>query len=194
MTPIGQDEAVADSVSNRNDSPVEYVESRLKVAVLVAGSAVFTLLGGWWVWAGGPETGRGSGPIAHVIMALGAGLGLLGLAVFLPRLFLRPRILLAVDDDGFDDHASLMPAGRVEWYDVTEIKLMRVAGRSNIAMRVSDPHKLDRGRGFFARRMAAINKRWADVWIPDSTLPVPITDVTDEMRRRWERAGKQRSD
>ena len=208
MTTSGQDGAVADSISNRNDGRVEHVESRLKVALLVAGSAVFTMVGGWWVWAGGPESGRGSGPYVLVIMALGAALGLLGLAVFVPRLVLRARVLLAVDDDGFDDRASFMPAGRVEWSEVTEIKLMRVSGRSNIAMRVSDPDKLDRGRGFLARRpdkldrgrgflarrMAAVNTRWADVWIPDSALPVPIAGVVDEMLRRWERVVEQRSD
>lgn len=170
------------------DQTLTFVESRAKLLKLVAICAGFALVGGVFVWTGGPESGRGSGPVAMAVMIAGLAMGLVGLAYFLPRFLGRRRVLLVLDDTGFDDNASLMAAGRVKWAEVVDLTLVTIAGSDNIAAKVTDPDRLQRGRGPVARLVAAMNRRSADVWITGHTLPVPVGDVFAEMLERWKRS------
>jgi len=179
---------VAKGGAAADDGTVTFVESRSKLMKVVAICAGFTLVGSVFVATGGPDSGRGSGPLSIAVMFAGLLMGLFGLAYFVPRLVGSPRVLLLLDDDGFDDKASPMPAGRVQWTEVTELKLVRIAGEEAVAARVADPESLQRGRGRVARFTAAMNRRRADVWIAGSTLPIPAADVLDQMLVRWERS------
>lgn len=171
-----------------DDGSLIYVESRSRLLRMLAIAVGFIVVGAAWVWTGGPDSGRWSGPFPMTVMVLSLLLGVVGLTAFAPRLVGSPRVLLVLDDDGFDDQASLMPAGRVQWSEVTELKLMRISGNDNIAIRVSDAERIQGSRGRAARLVAAANRKWADVWIAGSTLPVPVRQVVDEMRIRWMRS------
>lgn len=175
-------------LKDADDRTVTFVESRSKVLKLVAISAGFAVIGGLFVWTGGPESGRGSGPVAMVAMGAGLAMGLVGLVCFVPRLFGAPRVLLVIDDSGFQDRASLMAAGRVEWSEVIELSLVSISGNDNIAARVTDPDRIQRGRGPMGRLVAGMNRRSADVWIAGQTFRVPARDVLDQMLDRWNRS------
>lgn len=54
-------------LTDADDRRVSFVESRSKVFQLVAVSAGFAAIGGIFSWTGGPESGRGSGPVAVVV-------------------------------------------------------------------------------------------------------------------------------
>ena len=82
---------------------------------MVAISAVFMAVGGGWVWTGGPESGTASTGLVMAVMVLGLLMGVAGLVMFVPRFFGPPRVLLVLDDDGFDDRSTLVSAGRVQW-------------------------------------------------------------------------------
>jgi hypothetical protein len=175
---------------------VVFVESRSKLIKMTAIGASFAVIGGLWVWTGGPKSGRASGPIAMAVMVAGLAMGLLVLAYYVPRLFRSPRVLLTLDADGFDDRSSLMAAGRVRWSEVRELAIVRVSRNDSIAARVTDPERLQRSRSGVARLTASANRRWADVWISCATSNATTVDVFEQMRRRWEAstAGRVSSD
>ena len=112
-----------------------YTESRSKVVRMAAIALGFIAVGVWW--GGGLDSGEWSSPLPMVLMVLSLFLGAARLVYFAPRLVGPPRALLVVDDDGFDDHASLMSVGRVQWVEVTELTLVRIGGNDNIAIAIA---------------------------------------------------------
>jgi len=126
--------------------------------------------------------------VTMAVMVAGLVMGLVFAVGFLPRLIgpRRPRLIL--DDVGFDDRTSLLPAGRVSWSEVRELSILHIARADSIAIRVTDPERLYANRGWLARRLAGANRRWADVSITCQTLDASTSEVFKEMQRRWDAA------
>ena len=72
--------------------------------------------------------------------------------------------------------------------EVTDLGLMQMYGNDFIAVNVADADKLQRGRGPVSRVLGRVNRRWADVTIADSTMPVPAAEVLGQMQVRWTRS------
>jgi hypothetical protein len=126
-----------------------------------------------------------------------AGIGWLGVTVFgiatlvLLARALRPGPTVLIDDTGIYDRTTLAPVGLVRWNDITVVR-KREIGRGFGAERLLEVI-LTNPAAFRARPRNPLG-RLIDLWrgllkqppvsIPGSMVSVPLSRVTEEIRRR----------
>ncbi|MEK4044235.1 STM3941 family protein [Paenibacillus sp. FSL H8-0048] len=168
--------------------PFVVAASRVKILLMLAGALLFVIVGiQFLVWSQGVTP-----DLAILLLTLGIVCTVLfGLsALVLLIMLLRRTPLIVVDAQGIDDQSSAIPAGRLMWEEISDIRLIRYSGQKNICIYLTDPKAyLARQRGW-RRWLMAINQRLVGtpVNIAGQSMGVSLEQVYEEMelrRRLW---------
>lgn len=154
-------------------------ESRPKL-VLVALYAALILAGGWFLVVPDDTDVRGhelAVPLGVLAMVFGT-VTLIGLG----RRAARSRPLL---DRGLIDGTAMGGDAFIHWLEVTELTLVTLGSTKIIAGHVKDPRQLQLQKRVVARSLSRLNRRFADFWIPTSTMAEPAESVMDRMLALW---------
>ncbi|HUR38388.1 MAG TPA: STM3941 family protein [Planctomycetota bacterium] len=149
--------------------------SRLKLLVLLLGSAAFVAAGFWFVLY--PPLTLTVGP--YVLCAIGVVsilfFGLMG-GILLKRLFSH-GIAVILDRKGIVDNSSGVPAGRISWDEILEVAPVEVSGARFLGIDVRDREKLyARVRHPKVLRLNADTYRYP-VHIPEITLDRTVEEL-----------------
>jgi hypothetical protein len=141
-------------------SPLDIIEiplSKTKMALILAGAALFVVLGVWFV--NNPYQLHRN----HIlIMAVGiASIVVFGVvALFIVSKLFDARPGFIIDDDGITDNSSMFAVGFVPWEDVLGFKIESVASQKFIMVLVNDPDGyIHRQPNALARQTASANYR-----------------------------------
>lgn len=150
-------------------NPLDIVEiplSKTKMALMLAGSALFVAAGIWFL--SNPDRFHAN----HVlIMAVGIAaivfFGVIALYIVSKLFDTRPGFI--VDNDGITDNSSMFALGFVPWEDVLELNVISVANQRIIMVLVKDPD------GYIRRQPNALARRTASMNYRSYGSPVAIT-------------------
>ena len=163
-------------------------ESRGRLLKLAAVSLIFVAIGGALVTFGNGGTRPLGIPVPLVGWACLAFFGLC-LVYFSWRLVVASRSpLLRLTADGFYDETS-MGGTFVRWDDLASLEVVSFGTARCVAGRVHDPDRLQSQRSGLRRVVARANRRFADIWIADGSLPMTAGELRDLMVERWLAAG-----
>ena len=102
-----------------------------------------------WLW--------GQDDVSMKIVAVFCG-GFFGFCGLLSlRKLLDPSPGLLIDSEGFTDNSSAMGAGRVEWKDVTGLRLSTISGQTFLTVDVANPEACIERFGPLAAQAARMN-------------------------------------
>ena len=156
--------------------------SRLKLLGLLAGSAVFVLLG--WLMLTTP--GRRDTVMRKVGGAAAvAFFGSIGVAVLYRLVSGGPA--LVINRDGILDNASGTAVGLIRWHEIEAVRPYEVNGRTFLAIVPKDLDAVLSRLPAWKRKLLRANLAiGADaINIPDVTLPMSVADLEREIQARF---------
>jgi hypothetical protein len=124
--------------------------SKVKVALVTAGALLFVALGVWLLEIA--DLQRRFPPLyvkGASVLAIGF-FGLCGVYALFKLFDDSPGLIL--DREGFIDNSSGIPAGRVAWREIREIRVVSMHRQRFLAFMVDDPQKY-LGKGSLVRRV-----------------------------------------
>lgn len=147
--------------------------------------AALFLVGGWFLIVVVPDDTDVRGhrlavPVGVLTIVFGT-MTLLGLG----RRATRSRPLLTLSDRGFIDGTAMGGDAFIHWLEVTDLTLVTLGSTKIIAGHVKDPRQLKLRKRVVARSLSRLNRRFADFWIPTSTMAEPAESVMDRMLALW---------
>lgn len=158
-------------------------ESRQRIAKLIGAMVVVIAGGGFLVAVVSSDDDFRWRSLAAPVGILGIVFGLVMLAVMVPRTIVR-RPVLVLSDEGFTDGTVMGGGIFIPWQEITELSIVRLGSADNIFGRVEAPERLLAEKRGWARWASRLNRRFADFWISDATLPEPASAVIKRMRAR----------
>lgn len=167
--------------------PLDIIEiplSKTKMALMLAGSALFVAAGIWFL------SNSGRFHANHVlIMAVGIAaivfFGVIALYIVSKLFDTRPGFI--VDNDGITDNSSMFAVGFVPWEDVLGFDVVNVANQRIIMILVKDPDGyIHRQPNALARRTASMNYRsyGSPVAVTANALKTKFDDLYRLMKER----------
>ena len=155
--------------------------SRIKLVAVAFGSAGFVLLGAWMV-----TLAREEGALIATIGA--ASIVFFGLCGgYAVRRIARPEPAVVINGEGIVDNSSLLSVGLIRWDEIAELREYQFKRQTFLAVIPKDADRLLARQPAWKRSAIRANLAIgaAPVNIPQSVVPVRISELLHEIRRRF---------
>lgn len=158
-----------------------------RFALVLGGSVAFVAMGFWLIIAD-LQVPFPRALIVGVGVASIAFFGLCG--VYAAYRLLSPTALLTLNANGIDDRASALGVGFIPWSTVRDVYIYTFSGQQMIGIEPHDSDRILQALPWWKRRLIAINRRMgcAPINLPQVSLSIPLTQLHEEIVRRWQTA------
>lgn len=133
-------------------------------------------------------------PVPNFLLTIIGAVGTLMFGYFgfyaLKRLA-NPTPSLVLSKDGFTDNASAIGAGTIRWEDINGLQIVKISGQKMMGLSVENPQEIvERFSGLKRKAVQTNIKMYGfPVYIPQSTLSMPLEEVAEHIGKFKEASG-----